>query len=616
MRLGLVLHREFHEQGRWVSALTPRLIDELCRRHEVCWIGDQRTYEAVLGDLDALFSCEPGWAAPKLDFSRTPALRAKLAEIPSYITFSDPHDNRWRERYFLRSGLGFVLGYYYEPTLRHFRRLPPERLVHFPWAVPDEWIGREPIVFRGQERIACFGASRHEAYTVRNWCRTFPFVDSRANSGVENKVMTDEEYAAWLATLDAAIAAGSDDPRYQLTTPKYFEIAAAGALLFAQWTPDLARLGFEHGVNCLVFDRGSFEVLAREYLARPEEFLPLREAGRELIRRRHSLSVRLDEWEHHALETREALARARRGATVPVRRPPRTRRRPLVTCIVDEPGWAHDLKARNLARALSGRYQFKILYQRKLRARWLDAADLILVFYWMQLSHLERMGEAFARNRHKLVLGVCSHQEIEGDRRKPALEALGAARAVFANNLALWRELSAELDRPVFYTPNGVDTDFFAPAEAAGSAACGELAVGWAGSLSNFGPDERGFDSCLVPAVERTPGTRLAVAAREERWRDAAEMRDFYRSLDVYVCASRAEGTPNPCLEAAACGVPIVTTRVGNMPEFVEEGVSGLFIDRDPDSLAERLAFLRDAPALRAALGRGARRAAERWDWR
>ncbi|RMG43077.1 MAG: glycosyltransferase, partial [Acidobacteria bacterium] len=69
-------------------------------------------------------------------------------------------------------------------------------------------------------------------------------------------------------------------------------------------------------------------------------------------------------------------------------------------------------------------------------------------------------------------------------------------------------------------------------------------------------------------------------------------------------------------LEAAACGVPIVTTRVGNMPEFVEEGVSGLFIDRDPDSLAERLAFLRDAPALRAALGRGARRAAERWDWR
>ena len=55
---------------------------------------------------------------------------------------------------------------------------------------------------------------------------------------------------------------------------------------------------------------------------------------------------------------------------------------------------------------------------------------------------------------------------------------------------------------------------------------------------------------------------QLLTAAREERWRGPEEMRDFYRSLDVYLCASRSEGAPNTCLEAAACGVPLVTTAV------------------------------------------------------
>ncbi|NQW47937.1 MAG: glycosyltransferase, partial [Planctomycetes bacterium] len=46
------------------------------------------------------------------------------------------------------------------------------------------------------------------------------------------------------------------------------------------------------------------------------------------------------------------------------------------------------------------------------------------------------------------------------------------------------------------------------------------------------------------------------------------------------VCASESEGTPNTALEAAACGCTIVTTRVGNMPELIVDGVNGVFADR------------------------------------
>jgi glycosyltransferase involved in cell wall biosynthesis len=93
-------------------------------------------------------------------------------------------------------------------------------------------------------------------------------------------------------------------------------------------------------------------------------------------------------------------------------------------------------------------------------------------------------------------------------------------------------------------------------------------------------------------------------------------MPEFYHSIDVYVCASRSEGTPSPCLEAAACGLPVITTRVGNMPELIRDGENGYFIERDADDLAEKLGRLRDDPNLRLRMGLAARAAIEAWDWR
>jgi glycosyltransferase involved in cell wall biosynthesis len=141
------------------------------------------------------------------------------------------------------------------------------------------------------------------------------------------------------------------------------------------------------------------------------------------------------------------------------------------------------------------------------------------------------------------------------------------------------------------------------------------LRVGWAGSLQNQTAEHRGVHEFIAPAAEAA-GAELCLAVREEKWRDRDEMLDFYHSLDVYVCASRTEGTPNPCLEAAACGLPVVTTRVGNMPEFIRDGENGFFVERDAADIAAKLRRLRDDPGLRERLGRAARATAEQWDWR
>ena len=331
---------------------------------------------------------------------------------------------------------------------------------------------------------------------------------------------------------------------------------------------------------------------------------------------------------------------------------------PKVLVVVGAPNWAHDYKTRSLQRTLGDGYQILKRFHSDLTEADLDGSDLILVYFWLQFDRLKHLEAAFQRNRRKLLVGVCSRYELEGERRDPALATLRQmARGVFANNLLLYQELQPLLDVPVFYTPNGVDTDFYRPRSetqpsarpetfgreqrngfqlklkaplssisslvknlsvigAGGRAVRPEVRVGWAGSLSNMGPVHRGFNDLIVPAVRSVRTARLVAAAREKRWRSPVEMLEFYHSIDIYLCASRSEGTPNTCLEAAACGVPVVTTRVGNMPELVRHGVNGLFVEHNVADIAAKITQLRDDPPLRAELSRNMLASIQDWDWR
>lgn len=283
-------------------------------------------------------------------------------------------------------------------------------------------------------------------------------------------------------------------------------------------------------------------------------------------------------------------------------------------CVVDRPGWAHDRKTDALARELSGSFRVVKRFHGDVTPDDVDAADLVLLYYWLQVDRLPQLAEALQRSRTKLVVGICSQLELDGAYREPGTAMLKSLpRTVFANNLSLVRTFEPLLGRRVFYTPNGVDTTFFVPSAAPRVGAA--LTIGWAGSLTNHGADHRGVHDFIAPAVDAAGGMELVIAAREDRWRGLAEMREFYHSLDVYVCASKSEGTPNPCLEAAASGLPIVTTLVGNMPELIEDGVNGFFADREVVSIAEKLRILRDDPDRRRRMGAAARASAEAWDW-
>src|SRR5690606_38382044 len=99
-----------------------------------------------------------------------------------------------------------------------------------------------------------------------------------------------------------------------------------------------------------------------------------------------------------------------------------------------------------------------------------------------------------------------------------------------------------------------------------------------------------------------------------EYLRDRTQIRQYLSAGDLYVLTSRREGFPVAPLEAMACGLPVVATRVQGIPDILsEEAESGGLIvpPDDPEQLAHTLIRLLENAALARELGVRARKRVE-----
>lgn len=87
---------------------------------------------------------------------------------------------------------------------------------------------------------------------------------------------------------------------------------------------------------------------------------------------------------------------------------------------------------------------------------------------------------------------------------------------------------------------------------------------------------------------------------------------DVLRSFDVFTfLVPGSDGGCRALLEAAACGLPAVTSGRGALPEIVADGQTGRIVPEDPERLCDAWAGLLADPALRERMGQAARRRAE-----
>ena len=90
------------------------------------------------------------------------------------------------------------------------------------------------------------------------------------------------------------------------------------------------------------------------------------------------------------------------------------------------------------------------------------------------------------------------------------------------------------------------------------------------------------------------------------------ERDQFLSSIDVFVLPSLTEGTPNAIIEAMAHEKPIVATRVGGIPDLVDESVGILVAPGDADALGKAMTKLAGDAELRNRMGLAARQRYEK----
>ena len=250
------------------------------------------------------------------------------------------------------------------------------------------------------------------------------------------------------------------------------------------------------------------------------------------------------------------------------------------------------------------------------------------------------------RGLHPLVASVWGHDVtkpshgLRGRLRAAQLQGfLGAADRCTATSEFLRRTLAERFGVACDVVPFGVDLDLFAPRDGSArherSADCA-VRIAYAKWLRpKYGPDillkalariDLGVPWEAVIAGEgllagplREQAMALGIA---ERVRFAGQLQhtgvaELLRKSEIFVMPSREEEFGVAAAEASACGLPVVSTAVGGVPEVVLDGITGLLVaPEDPDALAAALTLLARDPVLRRRLGTAGRAyVARRYVW-
>lgn len=278
----------------------------------------------------------------------------------------------------------------------------------------------------------------------------------------------------------------------------------------------------------------------------------------------------------------------------------------VIYYVVDNKGWVQYRRYLYLTKYLDS-YRFRLLTVNMFKFLWILGflKKKPIVFSLWRIVHalIKENPTIFTDSDLGYFMAlVNSHSNIGGglDPRNPipgrepeeafnlAVGLLKKFKVVSANSMILYELLNSSLPN-LTYCPNGVDADFFTPNDKKEYDPA-RIKIGWVGKVR--GPKNFPVIKEACKKLESIGGFKAEIVKVPKNFRKAplsfSQMRDFYRNIDFYLTASWSEGTPNPALEAGSCGVPIVTTRVGNMRELIKDDQNGFFIEPTIESIIGR----------------------------
>lgn len=266
--------------------------------------------------------------------------------------------------------------------------------------------------------------------------------------------------------------------------------------------------------------------------------------------------------------------------------------------VVDNPNWAFHNIAKQIKKNLQNQYDIEIYFLcdvDNIMSIFLLADECELIhFLWRSWipslgtdyteAYVKRLGLSYHEFKERYIdnkivtTSVYDHLYLGDDFEITkslfsSQDSIIKAYTVSSDKLFnIYNEDLRIIKKPTKVITDGVDLELFKPYNIErfkNRNNLQKLTIGWAGNSmwSADKEDFKGYHSIIKPVVEELKAEgyeiELNIADRNIRMIAHEDMPKYYSQIDLYVCASKIEGTPNPILECMACGVPFISTDVG-----------------------------------------------------
>lgn len=276
--------------------------------------------------------------------------------------------------------------------------------------------------------------------------------------------------------------------------------------------------------------------------------------------------------------------------------------KPKILFVCDVKGWAWWIKSHYIKKYLDDEFNIDIInvIDKGKKAIDKNKYDLYFTFGYSYVSFLR--GVDFK----KTITGVTAH------RGKSIVSQLKRAHALHANSMLLLNEYK-HANKNIFYVPNGVDHEMFYPRKESDILERDYINIGHVGKKAKM----KQQDTVIEPVIKEL-GSKFKYIYHYNNYMDRIphdKMPELYTDMDLFIVASLEDGTPNGALEAMASGVPVISNRIGNMPEIIKDGYNGYIVEKPSIANYVKLIQSLDKEHL-IEMGKNARQSIENnWTW-
>jgi len=184
---------------------------------------------------------------------------------------------------------------------------------------------------------------------------------------------------------------------------------------------------------------------------------------------------------------------------------------------------------------------------------------------------------------------------------------LADCAAIISTNKQLY-DVAVKVNDNAFQIPNGLDLEVFKPYPKKER----RFTLGFAGNIYGRGLDYKGwllYDQAMLTLLPITDHIEC-LYGHSQIPHDRMSL-DFYNRIDCLILPSMAEGCSNVTMEALACGVPVISTKVGYHGENLTDGENVLFIKREIIDVIKKIKLLMNDKSLQKILSINGRKFAE-----